>query len=100
LTKYGDVLDALGKNMKTNMKMNEMMSLGAYLKNGMPEIDPIQLAGTDDMSTSTYYWILEEGSVAHVKDNLQAHLGLKTGSTRLTDGRDSGDEYATRRQSE
>ncbi|MCM3088114.1 LCP family protein [Bhargavaea ginsengi] len=100
LTKYGDVLDALGKNMKTNMKMNEMMSLAAYLKNGMPEIDPVQLAGTDDMSTGTYYWILDEGSLADVKDNLQVHLGLKTGSTRLTVGSDSDDEYATGGQPE
>lgn len=98
VTKYGDVIDAIGKNMKTNMKLDEMMSLASYLKNGMPNIEPLQLAGTDDMSTGTYYWLLDQENLAEVKGNLRKHLGL--GTTHLTDNTDNDDGYASDDQSE
>ena len=60
ITKYGDVIDAVGDNMKTNMTFNEMKSFFAYVKGGIPEVETINLVGTDDKSTGIYYWMLDE----------------------------------------
>ena len=39
ITKYGDVIDAIGDNMKTNMTFDEMKSFFAYVKGGIPQIE-------------------------------------------------------------
>lgn len=85
IIKYGDVIDAVGNNMKTNMKFNEMKSFFEYVKGGIPEVDMITLAGTDDMSTGIYYWMLDEDSLEDLKREMQIHLGTSTRSS-LTDG--------------
>jgi len=76
ITKYDDILEAVGNNMKTNMTFGEMKSLAAYLKNGMPKVDSLSLKGYDDMSTGIYYYKLDNNNLAEVKQTLQKHLGL------------------------
>ena len=39
ITKYGDVIDAVGDNMKTNMTFDEMKSFLDYAKGGMPQVE-------------------------------------------------------------
>lgn len=85
ITKYGDVIDAVGNNMKTNMKFDEMTSFLAYIKSGIPQVDMISLEGTDDMSTGTYYWMLDEDSLEQLKSDIQTHLGVSRNSS-LTNG--------------
>jgi polyisoprenyl-teichoic acid--peptidoglycan teichoic acid transferase len=85
VTKYGDVIDAVGDNMKTDMTFNEMKSFLEYAKGGMPQVDTISLKGYDDMSTGTYFWRLDETDLNEVKHLLQAHLGIIPDSSSLTD---------------
>ncbi|AOV08543.1 LCP family protein [Sporosarcina ureilytica] len=85
ITKYGDVIDAIGDNMKTDMTFNEMKSFIEYVKGGIPEVTMLNLAGTDDMSTGIYYWMLDEEQLDDVKYELKSHLGLSPFSTSLTD---------------
>lgn len=87
ITKYGDVIDAVGDNMKTNMKFSEMKSFLEYAKGGIPQVKTITLAGTDDMSTGVYYWMLDEDFLEELKHEIQAHLGIAPRSSTLTDGR-------------
>lgn len=87
VTKYGDIIEALGDNLKTDMTFKEMMSFVEYVKGGMPQVDPLQLTGYDDMSTGTYYWKLDEQDLMEVKNILQAHLGLIPDTSHLTDNR-------------
>lgn len=89
ITKYGEVIDAVGDNMKTNMTFDEMKSFFAYVKGGLPEIETLNLAGTDDMSTGIYYWILDEENLELVRDEIQTHLGISAPSSTLTGGRSS-----------
>lgn len=76
LTKYDDVIEAVGDNMKTDMTFAEMKSFFGYLTAGMPRIDSITLDGYDDMSTGVYYYKLNEESLEETKHILQSHLGL------------------------
>ncbi|HJF31838.1 MAG TPA: LCP family protein [Sporosarcina psychrophila] len=85
VTKYGDVIDAVGDNMKTDMTFDEMKSFLEYVKGGMPQVDTLSLKGYDDMSTGIYYWKLDEPYLAEVKKILQSHLGLIPDSSSLTD---------------
>ena len=86
ITKYGDVIDAVGDNMKTNMTFDDMKSFFEYAKGGMPQVDTISLKGYDDMSTGTYFFKLDETELSEVKHLLKAHLGLIPDSSQLTDG--------------
>ncbi len=85
-TKYGDVIDAVGENMKTDMTFDEMKSFFAYIKDGAPKVDTLTLEGSDDMSTGTYYWLLDEESLTETKDVLQSHLGINPDSSSYSDG--------------
>lgn len=84
VTKYGDLIDAIGDNMKTNMTFNEMKSFLEYLKGGIPEVDMVNLEGTDDMSTGIYYWMIDEEHLDEVKIELQTHLEVAQPSSSLT----------------
>lgn len=83
-TKYGDVIDAVGDNMKTDMTFEEMKSFFEYIKDGTPRIDTLQLAGYDDMSTGIYYWSLDQESLEEMRDILKTHLGVNGNSSNLS----------------
>ena len=85
LTKYDDVLEAIGDNMKTDMTFKEMKSFIGYLSGGVPRIDSLTLQGHDDMSTGVYYYKLNEESLAETQHILQSHLGLIPDSTNVSE---------------
>lgn len=74
--KYGDVIEALGDNIRTDLTFDDMMSFLKYLNAGLPEIETISLAGYDDMSTGTYYWQLDEEELDLTIELLKSHLEL------------------------
>lgn len=84
-TKYGDVIDAIGNNMKTDLSYDDMKSFFGYLTSGVPQVDTLTLQGYDDMSTGVYYWQLDEESLEETKDLLQVHLELKPGNSNLSE---------------
>ncbi|MEY9979981.1 LCP family protein [Lysinibacillus sp. RC79] len=84
ITKYDDVIRALGDNMKTNMTFSEMKSFLSYLTQGMPRIDSLTLDGTDDMSTGVYYYKLNQESVDEISETLKNHLDYNKASSNLT----------------
>lgn len=85
ISKYGDVIDAIGDNMKTNLKFRDMQAFFEYAKNGKPDVETLTLEGYDDMSTGIYYWQLDEESLGEVQDILQSHLGLKPDTSSMSD---------------
>ena len=94
ITKYDDILEAVGNNMKTDMSFSEMKSFFSYLTKGMPRIDTLNIKGYDDTSTGTYYYKLDEDSLEETKQILQSHLGLNLDSTDLT-STDSSSEHTS-----
>lgn len=85
IAKYGDVIDAVGDNMTTNMTFNEMKSFFEYAKGGMPDVETINLEGSDDMSTGTYYYMLDEENLNNVKHDMQRHLEVAPSSSLVRD---------------
>lgn len=86
LSKYDDVLEALGSNIKTDMPFDEMKSFLSYLTKGMPQIDSLTLSGYDDMSTGTYYYKLDQQNLEETKQILQSHLGLIPDTSSISSG--------------
>jgi LCP family protein required for cell wall assembly len=90
-TKYGDVIDAVGDNMKTDMTFDEMKSFFEYIKDGVPRVDTLTLDGLDDMSTGTYFWQLDQESLDETREILKSHLGINSDSSRYSDARSESD---------
>ncbi|MFA1643315.1 LCP family protein [Chryseomicrobium imtechense] len=82
-TRYGDVIDAVGNNMKTDLTFDEMRSFFDYLTKGRPQVETLTLEGYDDMTTGTYYWQLDQESLEETSSILQTHLELKPGSSEF-----------------
>ncbi|SDM42623.1 transcriptional attenuator, LytR family [Psychrobacillus sp. OK028] len=93
-TKYGDVIDAVGDNMKTDLTFDEMKSFFEYIKGGSPQIDTLTLEGYDDMSTGVYYWKLDEESLEETQDLLKSHLGLQPETSNISDSDSDNSNYA------
>ncbi|QHE53607.1 LCP family protein [Pontibacillus sp. HMF3514] len=79
--KYGSLIDSIGKNMKTNMEFEEMVSLHDYaLRKNNVEIDTMQLNGNHAYIDDIYYYRLKDQSVTDIMSKLQVHLELENGS--------------------
>jgi polyisoprenyl-teichoic acid--peptidoglycan teichoic acid transferase len=76
LSKYGNVIDALGDNITTNFKFGELIALHDYAISGEKlGIESLNLAGSD-LWTPTYYYQLDPTSVQEISATLQEHLKL------------------------
>ncbi|TYR80139.1 LytR family transcriptional regulator [Priestia megaterium] len=80
LTKYGNVLEAVGDNMKTNLMFGEMLSFYDYASKDV-DIETLNLKGTDDKVNGVYYYELSDESIEDIRDTLHEHLGLDSTST-------------------
>ncbi|KZE38391.1 transcriptional regulator [Bhargavaea cecembensis] len=76
--KYGEVIDALGNNMTTDLSFDDMKAMIAYLNNGSPLIETYTLQGYDDSSTGVYYWRIDEENLQSLSSDLRSHLELET----------------------
>src|SRR5699024_7599110 len=75
--KYADSMYAVGSNMKTNMEFKAMKSFFGYLTKGTNvDIDALDIDTTDYNPTGTYYWKLDERSLALNFNILQKHLDI------------------------
>lgn len=86
ILKYDNIIDAVGDNMATNMTFSEIKSFISYATNGKGlDIDSFSLDGMDYQPAGTYFWKLDEPSLADAKQVLSGHLELtKTASDSET----------------
>ena len=75
-------MEAVGKNMKTNLTFSKMQSFIAYaITNSDMTIESIQLQGEDSYIDDIYYYELNEEALEETKNSLKAHLnGLDASS--------------------
>jgi LCP family protein required for cell wall assembly len=73
ITKYDDIIEALGDNISTNMTFGEMLALYDYAKNGL-QIERYQLEGTDLYTNRGYYFQLDEQKLTEISQLLKSHL--------------------------
>jgi polyisoprenyl-teichoic acid--peptidoglycan teichoic acid transferase len=78
ISKYDEVIEAIGSNMETNMTFEEMKSLVSYGTNGSLDVETLSLEGGDMYIDNTYYWELEPESLEEVSDELKEHLEISS----------------------
>ncbi|WP_409295749.1 LCP family protein [Peribacillus sp. SCS-26] len=87
ISKYTEVIDAIGSNMTTNLTFSEMRAFLKYvLSQDGPQIEPLGLKGTDDTSQGIYYYKLDEISLEEIRNTLKNHLELTPEETARFDG--------------
>lgn len=76
ISKFDDVFEAIGSNMKTNLTFNEMKYLGEFAIKNRISIDSLTLSGSDSTINGAYYYQLDQTALEELKDKLQTHLEM------------------------
>lgn len=89
--KFDNIIEAVGKNMQTNMTFSEMKSFIKYGTSGKNlSIDTNSLAGEDwwtynSAGNKVYYFKLDELKLAETKKDLQKHLDINPDTSNSED---------------
>ncbi|TMU84094.1 LytR family transcriptional regulator [Bacillus sp. BHET2] len=89
LTKYDDIIQAIGDNMETNMTFDEMKALSSYGLKKKLDMNTLSLEGEDTYIDNIYYWLLDDTSLANTSIELQDHLEIN----RTTAGEEDPSSY-------
>ncbi|MEH6907837.1 LCP family protein [Neobacillus drentensis] len=83
ITNYTDVMEAVGKNMSTDLTFDQMKSFISYIQAGSGiNVESLSLKGSDSYINRIYYYQLDETALEETKSTLKAHLNRKdTAST-------------------
>ncbi|MDF9758871.1 LCP family protein required for cell wall assembly [Peribacillus simplex] len=77
ITKYTDVMEAVGDNMTTNLQFSQIKGFIKYVTTDKGlNLETIKLEGQDSYINGTYYYQLNDTSVANAKQILRSHLNL------------------------
>lgn len=76
ITKFDDIFEALGKNVKTNITFDEMVDIQKHYKNAGKDIQQIQLKGTGTTINKIYYLQVPLEEKQRVQQELKDHLKL------------------------
>ncbi|WP_066065416.1 LCP family protein [Neobacillus soli] len=75
ITSYSDVMEAVGKNMTTDLTFAQMKSFISYLQAGSGiNVESLSLKGDDSYINRIYYYQLDKDSLEQTKLTLQNHL--------------------------
>jgi polyisoprenyl-teichoic acid--peptidoglycan teichoic acid transferase len=77
LTRFDDIFEALGKNVKTNMTFDEMTDIQKHYKDAGKDMQQLQLNGTGTKIDKIYYLIVEEEERQRVQSELKDHLEVQ-----------------------
>jgi polyisoprenyl-teichoic acid--peptidoglycan teichoic acid transferase len=90
ITKQTDIINAVGKNVQTNLTFDEMKSFISYALSGQNlSFETLSLEGSDSMINSAYYYQLNEQSLENVKLQLKTHLQPTSTNTAEVDTEES-----------
>lgn len=76
LTRYKDILNAMGNNMATNLTFDDMMDIQGKYKAAAGNVEQIQMQGTGEMINGVSYQIIAPEELQKISENLKIQLGL------------------------
>ncbi|MCM3585185.1 LCP family protein [Mesobacillus maritimus] len=86
LTNYTSVIEAIGSNMTTDLRFEEMTSFIDYAVAGTKmNSETLNLEGADSRINGVYYYQLDEVALEETKTKLQKHLGLTSETDLVTE---------------
>ncbi|MGM0843650.1 MAG: LytR family transcriptional regulator [Bacillota bacterium] len=76
LWNYGDIFDAIGSNVKTNLTFDEMADIQKNYKAAVGNIEQTQISGSGQTIDNIYYYIVPEEERDEVQQMLKDHLDI------------------------
>ncbi len=76
LTNYNSILQAIGKNVKTNVTFDEMVDIQKNYKDAASNVQQMQIKGTGTKINKIYYLLIAPEEQKRVQDELKAQLEL------------------------
>ncbi|TYS17757.1 LytR family transcriptional regulator [Rossellomorea vietnamensis] len=76
LWNYGDIFNAIGKNVKTNLTFDEMVDIQKNYKNATGDIEQSQIAGSGTTIDGIYYFMVPQEEQTAVQQTLKDHLEI------------------------
>lgn len=76
LWNYGDIFDAIGQNVKTNLTFNEMVDIQKNYKSATGDIEQSQISGSGSTIGGIYYYIVPQEEQTAVQQTLKDHLEI------------------------
>jgi len=77
LTKFDEIFEALGKNVKTNMTFDEMVDIQKNYKDAGNSIQQMEVTGSGTKIDGVYYYMVHEDEKLKVQQALKEQLELK-----------------------
>jgi LCP family protein required for cell wall assembly len=85
ISNYTDVMEAVGKNMSTDLTFDQMKSFISYVQAGSGiNVESLSLKGSDSYINRIYYYQLDEAALEETKSTLKSHLN-RTDTASSTD---------------
>ncbi|WP_282173969.1 LytR family transcriptional regulator [Cytobacillus firmus] len=76
LTNYDEIFTALGNNIKTNMKFNEMVDIQKNYRTAAKSVEQMSLKGSGTKIDKVYYLMVPDEEKQRVQNELKTHLEL------------------------
>lgn len=77
LTKYDDVFEALGSNVKTNLVFSEMVDIQKNYKAAAKNMEQLSISGNGTKIDSVYYLVVPDKEKQRIQSELKTHLELQ-----------------------
>lgn len=77
ITKLDNVMEAVGRNMVTDMSFSKVVSFYKYISSDGLDIETYELKGYDRWIDKIYYFQPHEDSIERISQDLKIHLGMK-----------------------
>lgn len=78
VTKYQDILTAVGNNVKTDLVWNDMLKIIQGYTGAAKEIEPLQLQGEGVMINKIYYQQVHQENLLEIQNKLKTQMNLPT----------------------
>jgi LCP family protein required for cell wall assembly len=76
LANYGNILDVIGDNVKTNFTFDEIKTIQAKYKEAYHHFEQIEIKGTGKEVKGVYYFFVPEPERSEISKTLKKHLNI------------------------
>ncbi|MBO9130016.1 LytR family transcriptional regulator [Bacillus sp. 165] len=76
LTNYGGILEAIQKNVRTNMTVEDMYNIQKNYRDASKHMEELQIPGEGTKMDGIYYYIVSDETKQELSHTLRQHLGL------------------------
>lgn len=77
LTNFGDIFNALGTNVKTDLTFDEMVTIQSKYRNASKEMEQITVTGQGTKIDGIYYLSVPDEEKTRIQDILKQHLEIQ-----------------------